>query len=55
MKTPIRVIVLLAALSAVSACATTPTQVALSEYERCTRYGALWSNELGHCMHPGSR
>ena len=51
-----KTLVLLAVvLSLLSACATAPTQVALSDYDRCTRYGSLWSTELGHCMHPGSR
>ena len=50
------ILLLAAVLCALSACATSPTQVALlSDYERCTRYGSLWSPELGHCMHPGSR
>ena len=56
MKTAIRVAMVLVALSALSACATSGAQVALiSEEEHCTRFGGLWSPGLGHCMHPGSR
>ena len=58
MKTAIRVALLVvAAVSLLSACATPGTQVALADDEefRCTRYGMLWDRTLGHCMHPGSR
>jgi hypothetical protein len=54
MKTAIGVVVVLAALAALSACATPAGQAALTEEERCARYGSLWSPLLGRCMHPGS-
>jgi hypothetical protein len=55
MKTAIGVALVLAAVAGLSACATSgaPTAV-LSEEDRCTRYGGLWSAPLGRCMHPGS-
>jgi hypothetical protein len=58
MKVVIRVVMLASAVSLLGAraTATAPTQVARADdYERCTRYGSLWSPLLGHCMHPGSR
>ena len=54
MKTAIGAVLVLAALAALSACATVAPSAPLSEEERCTRYGSLWSPVLGRCMHPGS-
>ena len=53
MKTVISTAVVVAALVALSACAT-PATAPLTEEERCTRYGSLWHPVLGRCMHPGS-